>query len=159
MKMKLAIPDEELGTVQHFLEEHGIEISENADYILTKKEPEDSLPKHRQYAEYLSAKKSENGDKALVAVSEILYLESFGHQIEIVTEACTFYSADPLYRLMEELHPVKFVRINKSTIIAKHRVKQIKPSFSRKFTLVMSDGKQLEVTRSYYDSFRNAFHI
>ena len=71
----------------------------------------------------------------------------------------TWIATDPLYRLLEVLNPKQFTRISKSVIIAKRMVKEIRPSFSMKFVLIMRDGKRLEVTRSYYNRFRDAFNI
>ena len=150
MKIKLEIPDENMEEIRQFFEEKGITIDEEADYILTQRD---------RYVEHLSVKRPENGDKAFVEVNDIMYIESFGHQMEIVTTDGKWTAADPLYRLLEVLNPNQFTRISKSVIIAKRMVKEIRPSFSMKFVLIMRDGKHLEVTRSYYNRFRDAFNI
>ena len=108
---------------------------------------------------HLSVRNPGNGDKAFVDVNDILYIESFGHQMDIVTLEGTWNATDPLYQLLEVLDPDKFTRVSKSVIIAKRKVKEIRPSFSMKYVLIMQDGKHLEVTRSYYNRFRDAFNI
>ena len=50
-------------------------------------------------------------------------------------------------------------RISNSVIINRRHLKEIIPSFSMKFRLRMSDGSIVEVTRSYYSSFKEAFRI
>ena len=79
--------------------------------------------------------------------------------MEIKTMEASYYTTDPLYQLESTLDSTKYVRISKSVIIAKRKVKQIKPSFSMKFVLIMQDGRKLEVTRSYYNSVKEAFNI
>lgn len=150
MKIKLAIPDENMEEIRQFFEEKGFTIDEDADYILTQRQ---------RYVGHLSVRNPGNGDKAFVDVNDILYIESFGHQMDIVTLEGTWNATDPLYQLLEVLDPDKFTRISKSVIIAKRKVKEIRPSFSMKYVLIMQDGKHLEVTRSYYNRFRDAFNI
>lgn len=133
-----------------FLEEKGIETDDDAEFILIQKDT---------YAGHLAAKKKENDDRSYISIDDILYIESYGHQIEITSENGVFYGLDPLYRLEGMLDPARFTRISKSVITAKKKVKHIIPSLFTKFVLIMADGRHLEVTRSYYHSFRDAFNI
>lgn len=150
MKIRLAISDDKLDEVRHFFEEKGIEIDDDSEYVLTMREG---------HVGHLSARNMKTGDKVYIATDDILYIESYGHQIEITTDNGTFSSTDPLCQLIVILDPKKFTRISKSVIIAKNKVKQIRPSLSMKFVLTMRDGRRLEVTRSFYNSFRDEFNI
>ena len=57
------------------------------------------------------------------------------------------------------LDNTKFIRVSNCAIIARLHVKRIKPSISMKFILTMSDGSLVDVTRSYYSSFKDFFGI
>lgn len=150
MKIRLAISDDKLDEVRHFFEEKGIEIDDDSEYVLTMRDG---------HVGHLSARNMKTGDKVYIATDDILYIESYGHQIEITTDNGTFSGTDPLCQLIVILDPKKFTRISKSVIIAKNKVKQIRPSLSMKFVLTMRDGRRLEVTRSFYNSFRDEFNI
>lgn len=150
MKIRLAISDDKLDEVKHFFEEKGIEIDDDSEYVLTMREG---------HVGHLSARNMKTGDKVYISTDDILYIESYGHQMEITTENGTFSGTDPLCQLIVILDPKKFTRISKSVIIAKNKVKQIRPSLSMKFVLTMRDGRRLEVTRSFYNSFRDEFNI
>lgn len=150
MKIRLAISDEHMEEVIQLLESKGIEIDDDAEYTLIQ---------NNKYVEHITTKNEKTGEKAYISVDEILYIESFGHQIEIRTNEGLYLGKDPLYQLEGMLEPKKFTRISKSVIVANAKIKQINPSFAMKFTLIMVDGKKLEVTRGYYYSFKNVFHI
>ena len=150
MRIRLAISDENMEEVRKFLEEKGIVIDDEAEYVLSQPD---------KYIGHLTVKDMMTGDKRYVSVDDIIYIESFGHQMEVTTIDGTYQGVDRLYQLVNILNPEEFTRISKSVIISKRKVKQIKPSLSMKFILIMQDGKRLEVTRSYYSSFRDAFRI
>lgn len=63
MKIKLAIPDENMEEIRQFFEEKGFTIDEDADYILTQRQ---------RYVGHLSVRNPGNGDKAFVDVNDIL---------------------------------------------------------------------------------------
>jgi DNA-binding LytR/AlgR family response regulator len=150
MKIRLAISDENMDEVRSFLESKGIEIDEEAEYILIQ---------NNKSVGHISVKKVDSGDKVFISVDDILYIESYGHQIEITTKDGMYYGKDPLYQLERLLDKRKFTRVSKSSIIAKKHVRKINPSLAMKFILVMSDGNRIEVTRNYYNSFKDAFNI
>ena len=150
MKIRLAVSDENLEEIKSFLEEKGIEIDDDAEFILMQK---------NKSIGHLAVRTCDTADKAYIDIEDIIYIESYGHRMEIKTMEETYYTTDPLYQLESTLDSTKYVRISKSVIIAKRKVKQIKPSFSMKFVLIMQDGRKLEVTRNYYNSFKEAFNI
>ena len=94
-----------------------------------------------------------------MAVEDIIYMESYGHSIDVVSDKGRFQSSEPLKNLLTVLDSTMFVRISNSVIINRRKLKEIIPSFSMKFKLRMSNGDIVEVTRSYYNSFREYFRI
>ena len=144
-----------------FTDEKGNDLR-NLKFNFGKPEDEDSeyiLIQWDKTVGHISVKNPKNGDKAFISVDDILYIESYGHQIEITTKDGMYIGRDPLYQLEGMLNKRRFTRVNKSSIIANKHVKRINPSLSMKFTLLMSDGRKIEVTRNYYNSFKETFHI
>jgi len=90
---------------------------------------------------------------------DIVYIESFGHAVEVQTPEKRYQATDRLYRIFSLLDPAKFLRISNSVIIAGNKVKRITPTLSSKFILTMINGKTVDVTRSYYYIFKEYFGI
>lgn len=150
MKIKLAVSDESYEEIKKFLEGKGIEIDNNASFLLIETD---------RYISHLTVRDSGNSSKLYISVEDIIYIESFGHTVEVHTLDGTYLSGERLYQLCCILNPQSFVRISNSVIIARNKVKQIIPAFSMKFTLEMVNGDKVYVTRSYYNIFKEFFGI
>lgn len=149
MKIKLSVSEEKYAKIRDELLEAGIEIEEDADYELIER---------NQHPAHLSVQ-NEDGERMHIKTEDIIFIESFGHLIEVHTAEAVYKTTDRLYQLISTLDPEKFLRVSNSVIIAKKQIRHIKPSFSMKFVLLMSDGSQVDVTRSYYGSFKEAMGI
>ncbi len=150
MKIRLLVSDEDYAAIKEALESRGIEIDDDAELTLTQR---------GKYASYISARDPKTGERLHLAAGEIVYIESFGHTVEIHTNDAVYETTDRLYQLVSTLDPEKFLRVSNSVIIARRRVRRINPALSMKFTLIMSDGSRVDVTRSYYNIFKDAFNI
>ncbi len=47
-----------------------------------------------------------------------------------------------------------FIRVNKSVVVNKNQIKEIRPKLNTKFQLLMKNGRKVDVTRSYYQKFK-----
>ena len=150
MEIQLAVSNERYEELKNVLLQLGITVSDSADLVLHEV---------NRFADNLIVKRQEDGSHHVVPVSEIIIIESFGHTVEVHTNRGSYRSSDRLYQLTNLLDPDKFLRISNSVIIAKGKVKQITPSLSMKFSLTMENGKRVDVTRSYYYIFKEAFGI
>jgi two-component system LytT family response regulator len=54
--------------------------------------------------------------------------------------------------LMERLDPSLFVRIHKSTIVNVDRIREVQPWFSGDYVVILNDGRQLRVSRTFAPS-------
>lgn len=149
MKVQISVSEDKLAYVKNYLTEHGIEISETAEYLITEAS---------KYAAFLSVR-NEKKEHLRLSADEILYIEAFGKDVEIHTIKETYFSLDRMYELESLLDPQEFLRVSKSVIISKKHVKKIRPSLSMKYVLTLSDGTLIDVTRSYYGDFRRFFGI
>ena len=150
MEIQLAVSNERYEELKNVLLQLGITVSDSADLVLHEV---------NRFVDNLIVKGQEDGSHHVVPVSEIIIIESFGHTVEVHTNRGSYKSSDRLYQLTNLLDPDKFLRISNSVIIAKDKVKQITPSLSMKFSLTMENGKRVDVTRSYYYIFKEAFRI
>ncbi len=131
------------------LSKHGIEIDEKADLILSEEET---------ILEYLPVR-DHKGDRLRIAAADVIYIESYGHDVYVHTKEGRFDSQDRLYQLEESLDKKVFIRVSNSAIISRRYLKKIRPSLSMKFVLTMADGTLIDVTRSYYNAFKQFMNI
>lgn len=149
MKVRISVSQEKYDAVKEFLEEHGIEISDEAEYLFTESF---GFPK------FLPVR-NDKRERYNVSVDDVVFIEAFGKDIEVHTARETYYSQDRMYQLELLLDPQEFIRVSKSVIISRKHVKKIRPTLSMKYVLTMSDGTLVDVTRSYYNDFRRFFNI
>lgn len=144
VKIKLSVSDEKYDEIREYLEKKGIEIDDDAEFVLTQKD---------RYLGHISVKDS-RGVKMRMTVEDVVTIESYGHTIEIHTSTETYTSSERLYQLENLLDPDKFLRVSNSVIVAADQIKEIIPAFHMKFTLKMKNGDRVDVTRNYYKKFK-----
>ena len=91
--------------------------------------------------------------------SEISHIESFGHEVIAYTNDGAFKVNERLKTLAELLDSETFIRISNSVIISVDFIKSIRPSFAQKFIVTMRNGAVVDVTRTYYYSFKEFLGI
>lgn len=150
MKIKLDISNERYDEIKSALEERGIEIDDTADLVLSET---------NSFIDNLTVREKGTNARIILLVEDIVCIESFGHIIEVQTQEAQYQATDRLYRIVSLLDPSKFLRISNSVVIARNKVKRITPTLSSKFILTMTNGKRVDVTRSYYYIFKEYFGI
>ncbi len=150
MKFRLAVSEERLEERTRQLNEKGIERYDSADLVLSEAD---------SFAGFLSVRSAEDGGKRHVSIEDVIYIESYGHSVEVHCKEGTYQTADRLYQLQSFLDPKQFIRISNSVIVSRAQIKDIRPTLSQKFILTMKDGSRVDVTRSYYSEFKRAIGI
>jgi DNA-binding LytR/AlgR family response regulator len=150
LRIKLDISKEHYNEIKLALEERGIEIDDAADLVLSEA---------NSFIDNLIVREKGTNARVILPVEDIVYFESFGHTVEVQTLRALYLATDRLFRIISLLDPAKFLRISNSVIIARNKVKRITPTLSSKFILTMINGKNVEVTRSYYYIFNEYFGI
>ncbi|MCF7924826.1 MAG: LytTR family transcriptional regulator [Candidatus Izimaplasma sp.] len=86
--------------------------------------------------------------------SNILYIESYGHDIVCHTIDEEYTIREKLYEIEELFESYGFIRVHKSFIVNRHHIISIEPIINRKFKLKLSSGDIIEVSRKYYSEFK-----
>lgn len=149
MKIQLAVSKERHAALKSALEERGITVDDDADLVLSERSC---------FLDSLTVKDG-TGSWVLLPVDQIVLIETYSRIVEVHTETNTYQARDRLYQIANLVDPADFLRISNSVIIAKKKVRRITPALSMKFTLTMQGGRTVDVTRSYYYIFREAFGI
>ena len=150
MKIRLAVGKESMDEVQLFLSEHGIELDDDSEFILIQKS---------KYVSRLPVKNSKSGEKIYLSTKDIIYLESFGHNVFLHAINGDYVTSEPLYQLELMINPERFVRVSASVIVSHVHIKQITAMLSQKYALHLSNGAIVDVTRSYYHDFKERFGL
>lgn len=148
MDIKLSVSEEHYAQLEQLLISLGFTISDDADFILQER---------ARGISFLNARRG--GEVCRIRTEEIVCIESFGKAVVLRTMDGEYEISERLKELEALLDADKFMRISNSVIIAKNCVAKIKPTFSTKFILTMKNGTQVDVTRSYYYKFREAYGI
>ncbi|MCC2834235.1 LytTR family DNA-binding domain-containing protein [[Clostridium] innocuum] len=85
---------------------------------------------------------------------DIIYIESISQEIWIHTGEGRYRARETMYQLEANLYEKGFLRVHKSFIVNKKDIRRIRSSLNSKFTLLLTNGDQIEVSRSYYYRFK-----
>ncbi len=148
MKIKLMVSRERYDEIASELEEKGVEIDNSSSLVLTEE---------NGFADFLMGRR--NDTLSPVPVSEIVFIETFGSDVVLHTMSEEYKISERLIRLEGLLNPSEFLRISNSVIVAVKRIKSIRPTFSSKYILTLEDKSTVDVTRSYFNRFKEFFGI
>ncbi len=148
MKIKLMVSDEKYNKIAAELLSKGFEIDDDAELILSER---------NFYASHLIGRRGEEIFR--LDTDKISHIESFGHEVVAHSGGGEYKINERLRRLEEILDPKRFIRVSNSVIVAAAEIKSVRPALSQKFTLTMSDGSKVDVTRTYYYIFKEYFGI
>lgn len=148
LKIKLLLSEKRYASVAKELIDSGHVIDDEAELLLTERQ---------NHPDHLMAKDA--GTHVRLALSQVTFIESLGHDIVAHSDGKSYRLSERLVRLQTILNPADFLRVSNSAIVNVHHIRTIKPALSAKFLLTLSDGATVDVTRSYYYSFKEFFHL
>lgn len=148
LKIKLLLSEKRYASVAGELTASGHVIDDEADLLLTER---------REHPDHLMAKRE--GALVRLRLAEVTFIESLGHDIIAHSGGEEYRLSERLIRLQTLLDPKDFLRVSNSVIVNVHHIRAIKPALSAKFLLTMTGGAKVDVTRSYYYSFKEFFHL
>lgn len=148
MKIKLIASDENYDKIAGELKERGIEISDVSNLVLTEQ---------NTVISHIIGRK----DDAIyrLDLKNVTHFESFAHDVIAYTNKDQYKVNETLKSLTTILDPNTFIRISNSCIISVDHIENIKPAFTQKFIITLKSGYRVDVTRSYYYSFKEFIGI
>ena len=97
-----------------------------------------------------------SGDRiAIVKVEDIDWIEGAGVYARLHVGPKTHLLRETLTNLAEQLDPERFVRIHRSTIVNRERVRELRSYFHGEYIVILDDGTQLKLSRTYRDSLES----
>ena len=122
------------------------------DRLLSLLEYLKTEPKH---LERLMIKSS--GRVFFLRTEEIDWIEAEGNYLRLHAGRDRHLLRETMNRLASKLDPDKFLRIHRSTLVNIERIKELQPLFSGDYVVILRDGKQLTLSRSYRDKLLELF--
>lgn len=144
MKVKLLVNKENEQKYRVMLEKAGFEISNDAK--LTFQEDNAQI-------DYIIAKDDKSAT-VLVYLVDIQLIETYGKDIIVHTQNHQYMLKGSIEYYQQILFPYDFIRVSQSSITHKRHIIRISPALSMKFTVTLKNNRKVDVTRSYYYSFK-----
>lgn len=116
---------------------------------------EASVAGHGKYVERLLV--SADGRVAAVRTADIDWIEGAGNYVRLHINKVGRLVRLTLASLEERLDPNTFVRIHRSAIVNLDRVRELQPWFSGDFVVLLTNGEQLRLSRTYRRLFESRF--
>jgi two-component system LytT family response regulator len=88
---------------------------------------------------------------------EIDWIEAAGNYVKLHVGREGHLLRETMNRLEGKLNPDKFLRIHRSTLVNIDRIKELQPLFSGDYTVILRDGRQLTLSRSYREKLLELF--
>jgi two-component system LytT family response regulator len=82
-------------------------------------------------------------------LDEIDYIEGAGNYLCVHAGQKEYLTRETMASCEQKLQSSDFVRIHRSVIINRRRVKELKPWFTGEYVVVLSTGKELTLSRGY----------
>ncbi len=108
-----------------------------------------SLGAKENYLERMVART--NGKIIILRVDDIDWIEAAANYVRVHIGPKQFLVRETMTNLETRLDPDKFLRIHRSIIVRKDRIKELEPLFQGDYSVVLHDGTRLTSSRGYRD--------
>jgi two-component system LytT family response regulator len=98
-----------------------------------------------------------SGRVFFLRTQELDWIEAEGNYLRVHVGRESHLLRETMNRLASKLDPDKFLRIHRSTLVNIERIKELQPLFSGDYVVILRDGKQLTLSRSYRDKLLELF--
>ncbi|WDE09675.1 LytR/AlgR family response regulator transcription factor [Thalassomonas haliotis] len=109
-----------------------------------------------QYTDVLAIK--DGGEVTRVMVKDILWIDAAGDYMCVYTGEGTHILRKTMKQLEEILDPKVFIRSHRSSMVNKHYIEKFCSQLNGEYFLVMKNGKELKVSRSYKEKVKQAIN-
>jgi two-component system LytT family response regulator len=90
-----------------------------------------------------------SGRVLFLKTHEIDYIEASGNYLTLHVGKETHLLRETMNNMESKLDGRKFMRIHRSTIVNLERIKELQPWFGGEYVVVLRDGQQLTLSRTY----------
>jgi two-component system LytT family response regulator len=91
------------------------------------------------------------GRTVFLQLDEIDYLEAAGNYVRLHIGGQEYLTRDTMGSFESKLSDSDFVRIHRSVIVNRKRIKELRPWFTGEYVVILTTGKELTLSRGYRD--------
>jgi|SRR4051794_4167526 len=91
------------------------------------------------------------GRTVFLQLEEIDYLEAAGNYVRLHIGGQEYLTRDTMSSFESKLSDSDFVRIHRSVIVNRKRIKELRPWFTGEYVVMLTTGKELTLSRGYRD--------
>jgi two-component system LytT family response regulator len=95
-----------------------------------------------------------DGRIVFVSLADIDWIGAADNYVELHVGADSHLMRETMNTLESRLPTERFLRINRSTIVNIHRIKELQPMFHGEYSVVLHDGARLTLSRNYREKLR-----
>jgi len=128
---------------QHVLKERNSSLNDRVLAVLNE------IKNKPEYLERLVIRT--NGHIFFIKTEEIDWLEAEGNYVRLHSGKESYLLRDAISSLENQLDPKRFLRIHRSAIVNINRIQELQPWFHGEYRVILQDGVQLTLSRSYRD--------
>jgi two-component system LytT family response regulator len=111
-----------------------------------------SLGAKEHYLERMVART--NGKIIILRVDDVDWVEAAANYVRVHIGPKQFLVRETMTNLETRLDPDRFLRIHRSIIVRKDRIKELEPLFQGDYSVVLHDGTRLTSSRGYRDKIQ-----
>ena len=93
-----------------------------------------------------------------IRVDDVDWFEADGNYVRIHAGKAVHTIREPIGALEQVLRTDRFARIHRSTIVNIDRIKELQPWFAGDYLVILRDGTQLKLSRTYRDQLQVRLH-
>lgn len=112
-----------------------------------------SLGGKERYLERMVART--NGRILILRVDDVDWVEAAANYVRVHIGAKQYLVRETMTNLETRLDPDRFLRIHRSMIVRKDRIKELEPLFQGDYSIILVDGTRLTSSRGYRDRIQN----
>jgi two-component system LytT family response regulator len=99
-----------------------------------------------------------DGRVFFVKVSDVDWFEASGNYVRVHTGKVSHLIRETMHHIEGQLDPSMFVRIHRAVIVNIDRIKELQPWFAGDYVVILRDGRQLKLSRTYREHLQSRMH-
>ncbi len=99
-----------------------------------------------------------DGRVFFVKVSDVDWFEASGNYVRVHTGKVSHLIRETMHHVESQLDPSMFVRIHRAVIVNIDRIKELQPWFAGDYVVILRDGRQLKLSRTYREHLQSRMH-
>lgn len=99
-----------------------------------------------------------DGRVSFVKVSDVDWFEASGNYVRVHAGKGSHLIRETMHHIEAQLEPSMFVRIHRAVIVNIDRIKELQPWFAGDYVVILRDGRQLKLSRTYREHLQSRMH-